>query len=264
MDLSTMPALPPEIRRALDGEPRQVVARLSDMQWRDAGDTGDGTYTLSGLAAVYGQTTVLYKGKFWTLEEEIAPGAFTNVLASDPEVHFNHGHDMRTAMARLTHVGQDGTVGAGGMKLWESAIGLNVFARLNPELSFVSDLAVQMGDGVVDQMSFKFRIGAETLVTSVDEDGYETDHYTVTEISELYDVCVCAQGAYPQTTASIRSVLAALRHSGIDPEGLRPRHASAGAPDDATTPPADGEPMRAARLAAMRARARVADLTHRR
>lgn len=266
MDLSTMPALPPEIQRALDGEPRQIVARINGLELRDASGTGDGSYTLSGTAAVFGQTTTLYSGRYWTLEEEIAPGAFSTVLASNPTVHLNHGHDMLTAMARLTSVGPDGPVGVGGMKLWESAEGLHVFARLNPDLSHVRDLAVQMRDGVVDQMSFRFRIGAEELHTTVDPaTGHETDHYTITEVSELYDVCVCAQGAYPQTSALLRSALDKLRHSGVDPEGIRPRHAprEAGA-HDATTPPADGDPARAARLAATRARARIASLTHRR
>jgi HK97 family phage prohead protease len=266
MDLTQMPALPPEIQRVLDREPRQVMARVRGLELRDATGTGDGSYTLSGVAAVFGQTTTLYRGKWWTLEEEIAPGAFSAVLARPPDVHLNHGHDMRTAMARLTHGGPDGPVKVGGMKLWEEDDGLHVFARLNPDLSHVRDLAVQMADGVVDQMSFKFEIGRDVLRTTVDPaTGHETDHYTIIEVSELYDVCVCAQGAYPQTSASLRAALASLRHSGIDPEGLRPRHTPARVGDHhATTPPADGDLARAAQLAAIRARARVASLTTRR
>lgn len=264
MDTSTMPALPPAIANVLARPEREIVTRMRDVEWRDADATGDGSRTLSGLAAVFDQTTVLYRGTFWTLEESIAPGAFSNVLQSpDLDVHLNHGHDMIRSMARLTSVGEAGTVPMSGMKLWENARGLNVFARLNPELSFVRDLDVQMGDGIVDQMSFKFRVGLEELTTTVDrETGHETDHYRILEVSDLYDVCVCAQGAYSTTTASLRSALAQLRHSGIDPEGIRPRHADqAGEANDAITPPAGGESERANQLAASRARARLATLT---
>lgn len=226
--------LPEAVGSVLDTSERRVSLRMSDMEVRDGGQTGDGSYTFTGTAAVFNAETTLYSGKFWTLKERIAPGAFTDVLSSpDLLVHLNVGHDMNLPLARLSAVGPDGAVPVGGMKLWQDASGLRVFARLNAELSTVRDLAVLMGDGVVDQMSFAFRIGAETLVSHTDGEA-TIDTYTIDRVSALYDVCVCAQGAYPTTSAALRS---AIRHAGIDPAGVRPRH-------DGPDPSGDTEVMR--------------------
>lgn len=216
--------VPADVRRMFETPERRLSIHLDDLELRDAGETGDGSYTFTGTAAVFNTVTTLYSGKYWTLQERMLPGAFTNVLNSpDLDVHLNHGHDMKTAIARLTSVGPEGTVKVGGMKLWEDDNGLRVFARLNGKVSTVQDLAVLMADGVIDQMSFAFRIGRETLTTTV-EDERETDLWTVEEISELYDVCVCAQGAYPTTSAVLRTALGGLRHAGIDPAGIKPGH----------------------------------------
>ena len=64
-----------------------------------------------------------------------------------------------------------------------------------------------MDDGVVDQMSFAFRVKPEgvSTITTCDEDGKTTDEDTILEVAELVDVCVCAQGAYPTTEAALRT-----------------------------------------------------------
>lgn len=271
---TTIPATRPETRRALieslpaavgrvlDSDERRVSLRMTDLEVRDGGQNGDGSYTFTGTAAVFNTVTTLYCGKLWMLQEQIAPGAFTNVLSSpDLLVHLNVGHDMNMPLARLSSVGPDGTVGVGGMKLWQDMTGLRVFARLNAELSTVRDLAVLMADGVVDQMSFAFRIGRESLATTVDGD-QEIDLWTIEEVSELYDVCVCAQGAYPTTSAALRTAIGGLRHAGIDPAGLSPRHCGlnpSGGPEVMrVTNPAGGQSIdqdaETARLVAMRAR----------
>lgn len=238
----TLPALPPELLRAREfsrypGE-RRTSALLEAPTLRDATSTGDGTYTFSGRAVVYDTWTTLYDGDFLgerlVIRERILPGALTGVLASSPEVHFNHGHDMKTSMARLQVIGQSGDVRRGGLKLWEDAAGLNTFARLNPELSHVRDLKAQMDDQIIDQMSFAFRIGDETYDRT--EEGPEgertiTYSYSIHRVSDLFDVCACAQGAYPTTSAQMRSAAQALqrhpelmggariRHDGLDPSG---------------------------------------------
>ena len=246
-----MPPPPPELRRALEyrrhaGE-RRSIARLEEPQLRDSSATGDGTYTFGGRAVVYDEWTTLYEGESFfggrmRIRERIQRGALTAVLAAGPEVHFNHGHDMKTAMARLTVVGEQGDVRRGGLKLWETSRGLEVFARLNPELSHVRDLKAQMDDDIVDQMSFAFRIGHEDYEAYTEGDGDEETRcydYTVDTISALFDVCACAQGAYPTTSAQLRSAVEALRrHAGTDPAGTPARHAPAGEP--AVTTPSGG------------------------
>jgi HK97 family phage prohead protease len=237
MDDQTMTALPPELLRAREyarypGEHRATAA-LVHPQLRDASATGDGTYTFTGRAVVYDTWTTLYSGELFgdqmIVRERIAPGALTEVLAASPEVHLNHGHDMKTSMARLQVVGMAGDVSRGGLKLWEDGAGLNTFARLNPELSHVRDLKAQMDDGIIDQMSFAFQVGDETYDRY--EQGPEGERtvvydYTINRVSALYDVCACAQGAYPTTSAQMRSAVQALQrgHAGSDPVGHLLRH----------------------------------------
>ncbi|MBA3843433.1 MAG: HK97 family phage prohead protease [Actinobacteria bacterium] len=197
------------------------VARLADLEWRAPDGTGDGAYTFIGHAAVFGQTTTLYQGRSFAMTESVAPGAFDAVLASMPDVHLNLNHDMSRVIART------GVRGVGALELSVDQVGLRVFARLDSADPDVAALAVKMSRGLVDQMSFAFTIGGYELVTTaVDE--FETDHRTITAVSNLYDVCACAQGAYPQTDASLRSLFAAYGRAGIDPAGYEPNRSPRG------------------------------------
>lgn len=255
------PALEPERQHALDQAPMLFRARLSDLKFRDSSQTGDGSFVFSGHAAVFDQTAVLYSGTTFAVEESIAPGAFDAVLASGPDVHLNIGHDMTYAMART------GVSGRGGMALTSDAIGLNVDARLNSEITFVRDLALQMQDGVVDQMSFMFYPGKREVTTTVDEQGFETDHIRMLTVRELFDVCVCAQGAYPQTDANLRSVLAVAGRAGLDPTGHQHRPSleeARGADHVVDAAQASGVETTSARVrAAAKARARSSRHQHR-
>jgi HK97 family phage prohead protease len=241
-----MPASAPELRTA--------VFPLQGLEWRDASGTGDGSYTLTGHAAVFGVETELYRGATWSWREVIEPGAFTAVLATNPDVHLNLGHDMNRSIARTNRSG------VGGLELAEDEIGLRVFARLDPADPDVQALAAKMSRGIVDQMSFCFRVGSMTTESGVaDGVAFEVDH--IIEVSDLYDVCACAQAAYPQTDASLRGLQAALRRAGIDPAGIDPRRAPAGETHDRRS--TEGGPSEWARQhAALRARlrARIASL----
>lgn len=260
MSVIEKPATVPELRHVLSesrGE-RQTFAAPAQINWRTptgANATGDGTYEFNGRAVVYDEWTTLFALPGWTVKEKIAAGALTNVLASGPKVHFNHSHDMGRVMARATVIGAYGDVARGGMKLTETAAGLDVFARLNPANHTVQALAVEMEDGLVEEMSFAFRIGAETWDEEYDEETGWTDSFTVTEISDLFDVCACAQGAYPTTSGSLRDALAEMRHAGIDLAGARRRHLEErGVAQEVTPQDAAGVDGRARALA----RARVA------
>lgn len=197
---------PDSIRALFSPDYRIVAAPMDDLQWRES-DTGDGSRILDGFPAVYGVTTVLYDGTYWRFEERIDSGAFDAVLSRDPLVHFNLGHDMNTAMAS-THVRS----GLGSLELTSAPPkGLHAYARLNPVDPDVIKLASKMDIGVMNQMSFAFRVKASgfTLTTTTDDTGKETDLRVIHEIDELFDVCVCAQGAYSTTEASLRTLLAA-------------------------------------------------------
>ena len=211
------------IRALVGPEMRTVAVRLDDLQWRESG-SGDGSRVLTGYAAVTGQVTTLYAGRNYQMDEVIAPGAFDEVLAGNPDVHLNIGHDMNRAIART------GINGVGGLQLSVDPHGLRVYARVSGSDPDVQALAAKMDLGIMDQMSFAFRIGAQTCLTTIDESGRETDLWTIETVSDLYDTCVCAQGAYSTTEAALRTL--ALSGIGADVANRQVAHDDDGAQDD--------------------------------
>lgn len=210
-------ALLSESRRA-----EKHISRLPlvDIDLRDASSTGDGSYTITGHAATTGTDYTLFENEFVRVRERISPSAFDEVLARKPHVvlNVNHNNDLLLASTRGK--------GKSSLELSMDDIGLRVFARVNPEVSHVRDLAIQMDDGLIEQMSFAFTIAHEE--PTVSEDGERTDIlYDISKIGQLYDVCVCPMGANPQTDANLRSLTAAIGRdayaSGLDhrsaPEG---------------------------------------------
>lgn len=241
MDETTLPADERELRRALAELRRQDVrrARLTPpvLELRDAHDGGDAadTYTFEGFASVTGQPYTLYKGRTWVWEEVVAPGAFEAVLGRDDlDVVLNWDHDNVYTMART------GVSGPGQLDLSEvtsgTTTGLRAWARLPKDDLDVQRLAPKLRRGLVNQMSFKFRIGSMRTETRI-EDDVEIETDIIESVSELYDVCVCAQGANPHTSGELRSVYAGLRRAGIDPAAAapRPRRASNDLAAEATT-----------------------------
>lgn len=228
-------------------------APLLDVQFRtpDGEDaTGDGSYTIVGHAAVFNTWTTLYDGTYLRFEEQIAPGAFSEVLRSRPDVAFNHGHDMTKIMART------GVHGIGELDLTEDEQGLRTFARLDADDPDVQALAVKSKRGLIDQMSFAFIPGdTETVIkTEGDKEIYQN---TIVRVDQLFDVCACAQGAYASTDLNLRSAAAVLRRAGIDPAGGPDQRRAAQAGAQPIEPLAGGDEERARKLAAAKARARV-------
>lgn len=197
-------------------ELRYADVPLRGLEVRDGSQTGDGSLTITGYAAVTEQETTLYDGRMFQLNEVISRGAFGPVLSrTGLDVHLNIGHDNNFAMART------GVDGIGRLELTEDERGLRVFARVDPEISFVRDLSLQMKSGVVDQMSFAFTVADDEAMVR-DADGVEVETRRILEIGDLYDVTVVARGAYPQTSAQIRSLMGALsRRGGFDPPGAQ-------------------------------------------
>jgi HK97 family phage prohead protease len=198
-------------------EARHALVQFRDVEFRDATGTGDGSYTLTGYAAVYEQETVLYDGSWWRLREVIAPGAFDAVL----------GRTRRSSEHRPRHDARDRAAPASTASAASSSPptseGLRVFARLDPADPDVVSLAAKMNRGIVDQMSFAFTIARAKYESEIDEENdFEDELRTILEIGELYDTAVCAQGAYSQTSAELamRSFTTALGRAGVDLAGL--------------------------------------------
>lgn len=193
---------------------RTLAFPIVGVEWREPNgeDSSGDWFTLTGHAAVFEQPTTLYKGKNFQITEEIARGAFDNVLRSKPDVHLNVNHDMNLVMART------GVKGAGALDLSVDDTGLRVHARIPARLSYAQDWAELMRAGIVDQMSFAFRIGAEEMTTTRDADEFETDHFRILEVSDLFDVCVCPQGAYSTTDAVLHARIASAGRA-VNPAG---------------------------------------------
>lgn len=251
-DLIT-PAAAPELRYA--------VVPIRDVVFRDAQATGDGSWLIEGYAAVFDQETVLYDGSFFRVKESIAPGAFSAVLArtalpaGDPNrtlVHLNYVHDMQAAVASTDAPGP-----IGRLELAQDDVGLRFTARVDREDPDAQRMAVKMRRGVANQASFAFTLERWTATTTDLADGREEDDRRILEVRNLFDVCVCPQGAYAQTVSTLRSLAAAI---GRSPEGEgHPRRSDPeGAPAVAEqNARGGGDDTRAKRLAAARARARA-------
>lgn len=181
---------------------RYAVAPIRDVDFRDASANHDGSWTISGYAAVFGQETVLYDGEYRQVRESIAPNAFDRVLSDSPLVHLNFGHDMNRAVAST-----DVPAGEiGSLELSTDSHGLRFMARVDRNDPDAQALAVKMSRGVVRQASFAFNIAAETPSRSEGDDGREILSYRIDEIRALYDVCCTPQGAYSQTETTLRSL----------------------------------------------------------
>lgn len=161
---------------------------LTDIEIRSGEQTGDGSLVITGYAAVFDVLSEDLGG----FRERIAPTAFDGILASNPDVHMVWDHDTRYVLGRTK---------SGTLEL--SAVperGLRVFNRVAPT-SYAQDLQVLMERGDLDQMSFAFIPGEETW--TYPEDDEDDIIVEVRTVEALFDVCVCAQGAYPQTQSSI-------------------------------------------------------------
>ena len=171
---------------------RWITTAPVKLEVRESGASAD-EITVQGHAAVFDNLSHDLGG----FRERIAPGAFNDVLAAQPDVHLVIGHDMTMPLARTAN---------GTLELLEDEQGLRIWARVNTQLSYAKDLAEQLRTGLVDQMSFAFTVAEDGDEWVKDDSG--AIMRTVRKVAGLYDVSVVAQGAYPQTNvALIRSAL---------------------------------------------------------
>ena len=171
---------------------RWITTAPVKLEVRESGASPD-EITVQGHAAVFDNLSHDLGG----FRERIAPGAFNDVLAAQPDVHLVIGHDMTMPLARTAN---------GTLELLEDEQGLRIWARVNTQLSYAKDLAEQLRTGLVDQMSFAFTVAEDGDEWVKDDNG--AIMRTVRKVAGLYDVSVVAQGAYPQTNvALIRSAL---------------------------------------------------------
>lgn len=170
------------------------VVPLGEIQYAAA---GDGAPTVRGHAAVFNRLSHDLGG----YRVKIAPTAFDKVLNGDPDVHLVIDHDTRYVLARTRNK---------SLELRVDPVGLHMWARM-VNTTYAKDLTLLMEGGYVDQMSFACDIGSSEWA----EDDTGNITRTINEVDALYDVTICAQGAFPQTDAQL---VASLKDAGKDLE----------------------------------------------
>jgi uncharacterized protein len=164
------------------------VANLGQVETKDSGQEA-GAYTIKGHASVFNQPC-----DFGCFKEYVAPGAFIPALAVKPlEVVSNWQHDDRWILGHTLNKTLD---------LWEDTQGLMQWTRVAPT-SWAADLRILLDRGDIQQASFCFVIEDETWDYVNEGEPNEEIKVTINKVRTLYDVTVCALGAYPQTDVSV-------------------------------------------------------------
>ena len=166
---------------------------------------------IEGVAAVYDQEAVIAE----SFREIFRPGAFTQVLAQNPDVIGVPNHDWNTVFGRT---------GAGTLHLSDQPDGLHYSIDINPADQEAMNFYARVQRGDVKESSFAFSVGKDVWTQAPDQ----LPLREVWEVSELIDVSPVTFPAFPQTSASVRSKLSELQQT------VQPIESQA-APDDETT-----------------------------
>ena len=123
--------------------------------------------------------------------EIVSAGAFAESLArSDLDVPLVLGHDQLRRIARTTN---------GTLQLEETDEGLRVLAELDPADADVAYIAPKLRAGLIDEMSFAFRIKAGQWSPD-----YSEFRINVAEVHRG-DVAIVGFGANPYTQSGLRA-----------------------------------------------------------
>jgi HK97 family phage prohead protease len=182
------PADRPSQRRSSEapGSAARVSVRIQGLELRAASATG-GPLQFRGYASVTaaGYEMWDYYGAY---TEEVGQGAFASSLArTDLDVPLVLQHQDLRRVARTTN---------GSLRLLEDDNGLLVEADLDPDDHDVQYIAPKLRSGLIDEMSFKFRINAG-------EWSPDWLTYRITDV-DLHrgDVAIVGYGASPHTAGA--------------------------------------------------------------
>ena len=163
-------------------------SRLGTIELRD----DDGEQQISGYAAVFNQLSENLGG----FREQIAPGAFDQVMGDDVRALFNH--EPHLILGRTT---------ADTLQLSLDDTGLRY--RIDPpDTQYARDLIKSIERKDVTQSSFAFRVEDD----SWDEDDDGRLIRTIRQFRRLYDISPVTYPAYPDTSVAARSC-DAYRHT---------------------------------------------------
>lgn len=188
------------MRRGAIGQERRAAAMP------DAALSSEGRQ-FTGTAVVFDQWTMIGPAD-WGFRERIMPGAFDKTLR-ESDIVFLVGHDPNMPVSRMS---------MGTLRLDTGDRGVHVDSDLDTRISYVNDLAINVGNGNVKGMSFGFRVTKDEWVKGADG----VDERTVREVA-AYEITATAFPAYTGTDAAVRSaVLAAkIRRGELTAEEVR-------------------------------------------
>lgn len=164
-----------------DAEVRGHQAVVEKREFRMEDITHEGK-TVRGYAAVYNSDSE-WMGGFY---EQIAVGAFDEVLDNDVRAYFNHDENLLL-----------GRVSSGTLRIGVDARGLWYEVDM-PNTSYANDLVELMKRGDVNQSSFAFLIGQDRW-----EERNGKTYRIIEKVSRLLDVSPVAQPAYPDATSEL-------------------------------------------------------------
>ena len=176
--------------------PRVAVNRAAQLQVR-ASSSGSGTH-FSGYASVV-ETGYQMWDMWGPYTEVVSSGAFEKTLSmKDLDVPLVLAHDSLRRIARTTN---------GTLTLVEDKVGLKCDAPdLNPADVDVAYISPKITDGLIDEMSFAFRI----------DEGIWSPDFTQFNINcvDIHrgDVAIVGYGANPYTSVSLRSAIEKVTH----------------------------------------------------
>jgi HK97 family phage prohead protease len=189
-------------------------AHIANLETRDNGDP-ESLFSATGRAIVFNRYSLDLGG----FKERITPEAVRDAMeAEDADYHLLWDHDTTLVLARNRNgtlkadIVLDDEEGNGGVDFWSRVA----------KTSYAADLRVLMDRKDIDECSFAFTVAPGGEEWELDDDGNITR--TVTKIKRLWDLTICARGAYPDTqSASVRSFAAeAARVRGGDAATVLP------------------------------------------
>ena len=153
---------------------------------------GNNGMTLEGRAIVFEQPTVLYEIDGIQYKEVIDARALDRTDLSDVVLRYNHAEGF-TVLARTRNR---------SLELEKRPDGLYFWAELQPEIQAHRDLFAAVKAGLIDKMSFGFRVA-----DGGDEYDSATHTRRIKDIARIYDLSLVDFPAYAETFVEARSRL---------------------------------------------------------
>lgn len=156
---------------------------------------------LAGYAAVFNSMSE----EIWGFYERLEPGAFKETLASaEVDVRYLFNHDANYVLGRYR-----GNQAENSLILREDSRGLYAEVVM-PDTNQARDVYTMIKEGLVDAMSFAFRVVAEEWPTGEKHNGLPV---RVIKKCELFDVSAVTYPAYPATSVHSRTIFGAKPES---------------------------------------------------